>query len=562
MAKKATARPVDKAPIIVVPPKDRYDYNIVRKQVPADVYNNLAGALTGNIENQSRMFWAMLDSWPRLQSNINDMQEAVAGNRVVLPYVDASEYRPTDTAIAKSEFVKECIKKMDGDMGRNELNFDGLVRNIVYGYYASPYVAELYWSEGMGEIYPHAAKSVPPNYFGYPPSEKDDYASDHLVLFPNGLSHSDWIRFPQYKFITTSRLSYPGHPSLASPMRAMTTYWMAANYGIEWLMQYAQLFGVPFRWAEVANSNDMNAVNNMLASMGSSGHGAFPPNTKINFEGNPSSGSVLPQSVLRDLADKQCDIWVRGETLTSDEGSSGSRSLGEVHERVYLKRKQAVARFVTRVITEQYVKNLIELNFGNTDELPVVAFEIPDPAGKVGEVDRLTKILKMGIPMTNERVYDIIGEDQPEEGAEMFEAEVPDTPGVPGAPPGGDVTDTEDRPAEKTEDYQAAAMRRVKAAQDSDNLQALVDNTLRGLTGLQPQWLGGVRPFFERLIAKAQDATVSEEDFAAALAQASKQLPDQFDRLDTAALAAALDAAKMSAVTLGAEEKLQQFDRG
>jgi phage gp29-like protein len=558
MAKKATARPVPEvAPIVVVPPSKRHDYEILRKQVPQTVYNNLAGALTGDIEAQAKMFWAMVDSWPRLSSNLRDMQDAVASTFRVKAFTAAADTAPTPEAIAKAKFVEDAVFKMRGSMERNEVGFPGLVKDIVYGYYASPYVAEMYWTQDELGMYPYGAKAVPPNYYGYP-RMSDNVPSDRLLLFKEGLG-IDGVAFPDHKFIIATNQSHPGHPALSSPMRVMTSYWMAATYGLEWLMQYAQLFGVPFRWAEVSNPNDMAAVNTMLQNMGGSGHGAFPPNTKINFEQNPGAGSTLPQSVLRDLADKQCDIWVRGETLTSDEGSSGSRSLGEVHERVYLKRKQSVSRYAARVVSEQYVKDLMELNFGDIEEMPIVEFAIPDPAGDMARIDRMGKIIKMGIDVTKERVYEEIGEDQPEDGEELFESNIPDPVapaigGVPGKPPSGKVTDKMPRPADKSANNQLAAMRAEK------KIDTLVDNTLRGLTGLQPQWLGGVRPFFERLIAKAEDGSVTEEDFQAALTQASRQLPDQFDRFDTAALARALESANMTAITLGAQDRLEDFD--
>lgn len=554
--KKTSNKPVG-SPTIVVPPSKRHDYATVRKQVPQEVFNNLAGALTGDIEAQIKMFWAMVDSWPRLSSNLRDMQDAVSSTFRVKAFTAAEDTAPTDAAIAKAKYVEDAVAKMRGSMERNELGFSGLVKDVVYGYYASTYVAELYWAQDEVGLHPYGAKAVPPNYFGYP-RMSDDVPSDRLLLFEEG-DGINGTAFPEHKFVIATNLSHPGHPSLASPLRVLTTYWMAASYGVEWLMQYAQLFGVPFRWAEVSNQDDMVAVNNMLQNMGSSGHGAFPPNTKINFEQSPAAGSTLPQSVLRDLADKQCDIWVRGETLTSDEGSSGSRSLGEVHERVYLKRKKAVARYAARVVSEQYVKDLIQLNFGDMEEMPVVEFAIPDPAGDMAKIDRMGKIIKMGIDVTKERVYEEIGEDQPEDGEDLFESNIPaPTPGMsplmPGKPPSGKVDGKEPRPADKSANNRLAAMR------NTTNLDSLVDDTLLGLTGLQPQWLGGVRPFFERLIAKSEDGSVSDEDFEAVLTQASKQLPDQFDRLDTDALATALESAKMTAITIGAKDRLEEFD--
>ena len=68
----------------------------------------------------------------------------------------------------------------------------------------------------------------------------------------------------------------------------------------------------------------------MLQNMGSAGWAAFPQGTQfeIKSEGQ-KSGRDTPQGDLLDRADKQCDLLVLGQTLTTD---TGGMSHGMAHQ--------------------------------------------------------------------------------------------------------------------------------------------------------------------------------------------------------------------------------------
>jgi hypothetical protein len=87
-----------------------------------------------------------------------------------------------------------------------------------------------------------------------------------------------------------------------------------------------------------------------------------------------------------------------------------------------------------------------------------------------------------------------------------------------------------------------------------DKLSAAV---LEGLTGVSRQWLGPVRPFFDRLAALAMSRTVTDEDFLAALEKARAELPELFEVLDTQALEEAFEEAIGSAMLAGSWEGAQ-----
>jgi len=74
---------------------------------------------------------------------------------------------------------------------------------------------------------------------------------------------------------------------------------------------------------------------------------------------------------------------------------------------------------------------------------------------------------------------------------------------------------------------------------------------LERVTGVASEWLGPVRPFFDRLAALSMSKTVTDADFIAALEKAAGELPELFDRLDTETLQLAMEDAMRRAARGG-----------
>ena len=84
-------------------------------------------------------------------------------------------------------------------------------------------------------------------------------------------------------------------------------------------------------------------------------------------------------------------------------------------------------------------------------------------------------------------------------------------------------------------------------------MDKLMDRLLEDLTGIEGEWLGGVKPFFIDLYAKASSDDVTETDFQAALVRASERLPlVAWDLIGTDGLAEAMEKYMGAAAANGA----------
>ena len=100
--------------------------------------------------------------------------------------------------------------------------------------------------------------------------------------------------------------------------------------------QFAEIFGMPFRKGTY-NGFDDNARHKLEVAIKNSGSAAWaiiPEGTDIEFIPNNSSGSSQLYDELRKACNNELSVLILGQTLTTDQGERGARSLGEVYYEV------------------------------------------------------------------------------------------------------------------------------------------------------------------------------------------------------------------------------------
>jgi len=432
--------------IIVPKAQERLLELFEREQLPGDVRQTLAAALAGDLRQQQLLFQAMVDTWPRLQKALREVKLAVRKALWQLkPWAERGE-KPKGGAEKLAREVEAAIWSMKPDPTRNEKGFEGMVEELALGYFFGHQVLEIRWERDGKGIRPKSAKVVPPRFYGYP---YHDAGEDRLMFDPNGgMGAENYVDFPEHRFLIAINGGHPGHASIAAPLRALATYWLAAVYGLKWLTQFAQICGVPFRWAEYATGDETSkrVVQEMLSKIGSAGWGAFPAGTKVNFVDTGKGANTVAQKVLLDLADEQCDIFILGQTLTSSAGDKGSQALGKVHEGVRQDVIEGVCDFVGEVLSYQLVPSIVTLNYGeNREDLPGVWAEWPEEKDLKAEAERFEALKRLGLQVGKEWGYETLGVPMPGDGDELLFPEPP-ADGAQGDPATGPFLPHETKP--------------------------------------------------------------------------------------------------------------------
>jgi phage gp29-like protein len=546
--------------------RDRWLASQLSYFTPQIVENTIRGAMAGNLLAQWLMFDLMEQTWPRLNSNLNTLKDAVVDLDWPLQAAAPIGDKPSAEAQRRKKVVESIIEEMDPEPDNNECDFEDTQRDIMDAVGKGIAVSEILWAapgdaeNTTGLWVPRATRWAHPRYYGYAPQPGTD---DRLMLnlmevrlanAASGLapeSGGQYARFPRDKFLISVMKQKSGHPISGAMLRILGAFWAAQNFTWEWFLNLAQIFGVPIRWATyatgTANAGTIQAIEEMLATLGSAGYGAFPEGTKLEIKESAGNAKDNPAKAFIDAADTVADIIILGQTLTTTQGERGSQSLGEIHKTVRDEKIHAVAKRVAKVLNNQFVRSICRLNFGDTVECPWFQPSTKESKDVAGTATRYKTLLSIdGVRISQQQFYEDNDLVVPDADDPVFigSASGPMGPdGGLGAEDGGP---------------KAAMANAADAA-----TERLVNNTLEGLTGVQGRWLGGVKPFFRELVAKAKDDSLSDADFVRTLERAAKQMPELFAKMDHAVLAKALENAMGSAVVNGAVRgSLRRSGRG
>ncbi len=389
---------------------------------PEQVRTILRNVRTGKLEDQDRLFRLMLDTWPRLRKALNEVSGAVARLEIeIKPAIREDMEEPTPQSLRIYETVERAMESFAPRPGYWELDMEGGIRALIDAYAKGISVLEIAWHVQNGIVSPRCYAPVPAKYLAYPSAGNE---IDRLMVAPGGANNSPLEDFPPDRFLIAVWGQGGMHPIHAANLRTLTKYWLASIYGLGWLMQYAQLFGVPWRHVETDGSEGaMDAAEAMLENVGSTGSAVTGPGVKLNIlEGVSGAADSMPQSHLMDVADRACDILLLGQTLTTDNTGTGSRALGEVHDGIRTEVLQSVASWVASIITEQLIPAIVRLNFGNVpaEDMPYAEIVIPRVKDAKAAAERFKILVETGVKMPAKWVYEELEIPEPVDGEAIF----------------------------------------------------------------------------------------------------------------------------------------------
>jgi len=405
---------------------------------PARIEWILRAALTTESPRAEQELYDLMEAtWPRLLKNRMEVTDAVVGLDWILADAPDGENLP-----GMRELAERTRNGMRGNPVEDGQGWRSTLECLMSAWFRGIALAEIDWEyrEGGSRFpaawLPRQTRDVDPRHFGWK-------ASGRLMLYPDGQPEGA-IDFPPNKFLIALRKAGKGHPSGTALLRALAWWWCAANFSQEWLLNFAQIFGQPFRWATYdAGQDGVRAeLAEMMDAMGSAPWGIGPEGTKIEWHESTRTGADNPQAHLLDRADTACDLLVLGQTLTTDVGDSGSLALGEVHSNVRADIIDSAANWLAEILNEQLLTAVAAVNLGDPGEDSRLPWLTPARKSKKdGKVtaETLEILLRAGIPLRKEEVYDAIDMSQPEPGDDIFAAApapaVPDFGGPPAALP-------------------------------------------------------------------------------------------------------------------------------
>ena len=579
---------------------------------PQYIEMTLRGALAGNHVQAWELFDLMLDSWPELGACCQELIEGVQRKTLIFEPYHEEDKEAEPEAIERMKVVSAALRNMQPDPAADENDLDGTIKDILSAWFVGQVVLEIDWeapkqtgtlntiTTEFGDIIgPRSTYWVHPVCYAWSmegrlglrtelsqirattqsaTTASKDRRSDTGNTTWSSTSYqprpSSVDDFPDYKFLIGIHKMKSGTALGGARLRLLAWYWCAANFSAEWLLNLAQLFGLPIRWANFdqnAPQETIDGICSMLEKMGTSAYGAFPTGTNLQIldGGSKTSGDHSPQGELLDRADRYARMVILGQTMTGGRGGmgkGGGQAFGAVEKDVKEDRIDAAGKYACGIIEQQLIRYILMVNYGDAANAPTARF-LEKEEGGLEDAQRDTALAQGGLKIGVNFLRKKYGIPAPEKGEETIGGVVSPQSTVLSPQSGKSAAGEDMSPEEKLQKQEdeletrnselgtrncGCAAHPLQAR--SSETDKLVNHVLENLTGVSAKWLGGVKPVFRELLAKAQDKSVSDADLVKAIEHAQKNMPELFAKLDSKALSDALEHSMSAALVNGVVE--------
>lgn len=226
---------------------------------------------------------------------------------------------------------------------------------------------------------------------------------------------------PPHKFVVHYPKLKSGVPIRGGLARMAVLMYMCKTYTLADWMAYLEVFGMPIRVGKYNNgaSNDDKAVlKRAVANIGSDAAAIIPESMLIEFIESGGKGGETLYEKNADFLDKQISKAVLGQTMTADDGSS--RSQAEVHNEVRLDLLESDAKKLQATINQQLIKPFVDFNFGVQAVYPLLVFYVEKPEDIAGLVDGVSKLVPLGLKVSQSFLRDKLGIPDPQDDDELL----------------------------------------------------------------------------------------------------------------------------------------------
>ena len=227
-----------------------------------------------------------------------------------------------------------------------------------------------------------------------------------------GMATKDWeYRVPPLSYYMIEA----GTPDSMGLLATVAQYVIYKRGGFGDWAQFAEMFGMPFREMiyDDYDEDTRAKLKLMLDEWGAAGYSMHPRSAELKI--HDTAGSTGSKDVYYDLIDS-CDAAISkiilGNTLTTEQGENGARSLGEVHKEEEDSKKASDSRFILSLLNTSFRAVLKRFGFDITGK--AIAFKDGDPDWyELQSKWNVIAGMKGEIPMDDDWIYETMGVPKP-----------------------------------------------------------------------------------------------------------------------------------------------------
>lgn len=344
----------------------------------------------------------------------------------IVPRVQAASEDPQDVAI-KDALENEIHRSQFGAMIKTQL--DALAKGYA--------VTEMTWDFSGPLAFPRFTERDQRDF---------KYDTQTLQELRKKTASPEGEELTPGKYIVHEPRLVSGIPIESALAYPVSIYYLIKSYAVKDWSAFSEVFGFPVRVGTYPEGSTAEQQSDLLAAVTSIGNDAaaiIHENMEIHFQGavQGAGGKDLYEG-LASWCNSEISKGVVGQTLTTQQGSVGSLSLGEVMERVKQDKAEMDAASLADTIQDQFIKIWFGLNFPALPEerCPTLVMEEEEREDLEALGNYMWEGVDRGLRIPSSWVRDKIGAPEPEEGEEVL---VPKTSAA-AEPVSGDADDETD----------------------------------------------------------------------------------------------------------------------
>lgn len=380
------------------------------KLSPEQTQNFLRQGLMGDIYTQHNLFLVFEDTWPGLRNAVHQLRDRASSARfVVKPYVEKEGMEPTAEAIERADLVHAAMHNMRQTPGTDENNFMGMVYDLCNALPQGISAQELVWERrdvpNVGQrILPKFSAWVHPQWLTY--NQRGGLnllAGEGDAMDMANRSTMKAVAFPPDKFLIGTYKTRTGCISSYALYRCLGWWWSAHQFGRDWMFRNANLFGMPIRKAVYERNlppQVLDKLEDAVKTMGANGYLLIPKG--VDFDLLPAAGGTNSSAAdLMERADHYAELVLLGQVRSSGQkmtqagGNVLSEGGNDTFDDIRKERFMDLAIWAATVLTDQFARSVIHLNYGDEAMLPTMVADFTPQLGANDKTDLLTKKLQI-----------------------------------------------------------------------------------------------------------------------------------------------------------------------
>jgi len=281
-------------------------------------------------------------------------------------------------------------------------------------------VTEMVFEVVDGALVVKRLKFCPQYLFSFADLDSPMTLPDFPFYLPFGKTKGEVL--PREKFIFHANRATGLGALRGGLYRGLSWYFLFTNYTIKDWMTFMDIYGIPLRLGKfkpTADDSSRQVLKEAVKNLGADAAAVISEDTTIEFIESKLSGNHNLFENAVEFFNRQKSKRVLGQTLTTEQGKSGSYSLGNVHDRVRFDILQFDCAMLDETLTRDLIVPLVKANFGEKKRYPRFVTDMDDRESKASRLERLDTLYKMGLAVPVAQLYEAAGIARPSDSDEV-----------------------------------------------------------------------------------------------------------------------------------------------